>query len=475
MNSHAAANGRSALPTHQPQRLISVSLDANDLSYAAFLAHARSHALPRFFWQDAAVEPNHEPVTLAAMGIAANLTAWGYGRFKNIHQQAQTLYATAHLEAHTHRHSLPRLFGGFSFRDDFAPDNTWSIYAPAQFILPHIQLARSPAGSWLTLNALVPPDEDPTTLIPELQDALRAQLDHLLTFEEDGTQIAVSQPNIRYPMPYVMWENNINRAVQDMHSTPLNKVVLARVCEIKFDHTINIDQTLGNLLQTYPDCYVFLFEPRPGHAFLGATPELLARVEGTMLRTMGLAGTAKRGTTDAETERYAQQLLNSRKDQHEHALVVDSLRRKLAPLSAALTIPDTPVVLRLNSIQHLFTPISATLRQGEGILPIVDRLHPTPALGGSPRDLAIAFIQQAEPVPRGWYAAPIGTILPNLDGAFGVAIRSAAVENRRAWLYAGAGIVQDSEPEKEWDETELKFTPMKRALGLTQRAGSAVL
>lgn len=474
MNNNGFPNGRTPISKLQSQRLIAVSIEAASLTPVVFLAHARSHALPRFFWQDAAIEPNHEPVTLAGMGIAANLTAWGNGRFQNIHQQAKTLYATANLDAISHAQGLPRLFGGFSFRDDFAPDNTWSIYAPAQFILPHIQLTRSAVGSWLTLNALVPPDEDPAALLPELKEALRAQLDHLLAFKANEAETAVAQPNIRYPMPYPTWQTNINRAVHDMRTTPLNKVVLARVCELKFDHEINIDQTLGNLLQTYPDCYVFLFEPRPGHAFLGATPELLARIDGVQLRTMGLAGTAKRGTTDTETKRYAQELLDSRKDQHEHALVVDSLRRKLSPISAALDIPNAPTVLRLNSIQHLFTPVSGTLRQGEGILPLVDRLHPTPALGGSPRDLAMTFIQESEPVPRGWYAAPIGTILPNLDGAFGVAIRSAAVENRRAWLYAGAGIVQDSEPEKEWDETELKFTPMKRALGVTQPVEAAV-
>ena len=124
------------------------------------------------------------------------------------------------------------------------------------------------------------------------------------------------------------------------------------------------------------------------------------------------------------------------------------------------------IQLLLSNIQHLFTPIRATLNKAEGILPLVEVLHPTPALGGSPRDLALDFISRAEPTPRGWYAAPVGWIDYKLDGAFAVAIRSAVAQERRAWLYAGAGIVADSVPEKEWAETGLKFRPMLEALGI---------
>jgi menaquinone-specific isochorismate synthase len=112
----------------------------------------------------------------------------------------------------------------------------------------------------------------------------------------------------------------------------------------------------------------------------------------------------------------------------------------------------------------LYTPIHGRLRQPAGILPIAEILHPTPALGGTPRHLAMQFISEVEPVPRGWYAAPVGCIDHNLDGAFAVAIRSAIVQDRRVWLHAGAGIVADSDPQKEWEETALKFRPMLNAL-----------
>ncbi|MCB9006462.1 MAG: isochorismate synthase [Ardenticatenaceae bacterium] len=229
---------------------------------------------------------------------------------------------------------------------------------------------------------------------------------------------------------------------------------------------VDVDGALAYLNATYPDCYRFLFEPRPFHAFYGATPELIVEVNGRSLHTMGLAGSIGRGKTPAEDEALAQELLNSAKNQHEHALVVQSIRRRLEPLTNELTIPDQPDILQLGYIQHLFTPIQATLKQADGVLPILQNLHPTPALGGQPRELAMPFISQAEPVPRGWYGAPVGWLDRNLDGAFSVAIRSAITQDRRVWLYSGAGIVADSDPQAEWDETALKFRPMLQALRL---------
>jgi menaquinone-specific isochorismate synthase len=133
-------------------------------------------------------------------------------------------------------------------------------------------------------------------------------------------------------------------------------------------------------------------------------------------------------------------------------------------------MPDSPEVLRLSNVQHLHTPIEATLKEASGVLPVIERLHPTPAMGGKPRDMALEFIRKAEPVPRGWYAAPIGWIDSNLDGTFAVAIRSAVSQDKRVWMYAGVGIVADSQPQREWDETALKFRPMMGALGIKDMA-----
>jgi len=450
-------------------RLLSVSIPAPGVDTAVFLQQALGQ--PRFFWGEA-----NGGLTLAGFGIAADLSAWGQDRFSQIQAQAEALFAAAVIHDANQALAGPRLFGGFSFIDNFTPDNTWSIHYPAQFILPHYQLAQQDGQSWLTLNAILPSDEAPETLLPELQAALQTRLTllqnpvtlspgHQVTWSPLHL-VTPSPLHLHYPMSYKDWAAMITHATQTMRRGPLNKVVLSRVCEIRYAQKVDVDGALAYLNASYPDCYRFLFEPRPFHAFYGATPELIVGVNGRSLTTMGLAGSIGRGKTSAEDDALAQELLNSAKNQHEHALVVQSIRRRLAPLASELTIPDQPGILQLGYIQHLYTPIQATLKQADGVLPILQNLHPTPALGGQPRELAMPFISQAEPVPRGWYGAPVGWLDHHLDGAFGVAIRSAITQDRRVWLYAGAGIVADSDPQAEWDETALKFRPMLHALGM---------
>ena len=147
-------------------------------------------------------------------------------------------------------------------------------------------------------------------------------------------------------------------------------------------------------------------------------------------------------------------------------MVIDGIQSRLAPLAESIDTGKTGI-MTLSNIQHIHTPISAELKRDDGIIPLVEALHPTPALGGDPRDIAMEAIGQYEPVPRGWYAAPVGWIDRNMNGQFGVAIRSAIAQDKRVWLYSGAGIVADSVPQKEWDETALKFVPMLNALGIS--------
>ena len=444
-------------------RLVSCSIPAPGLTAADFLNQAEGQ--PRFFWQDA-----RESDLYAGFGTAVQLMAWGENRFDEIRQKAVQLFEQAQILGEHSAPILPRLFGGFSFRDDFTPDNTWAVFHPAHFVLPHYQLVQNDNGSWLTINAVVAGSESPHEIDSILREALQARYQSLL-HEASGEpyKIAGIDFEIRYPMSYETWVDLVERAVMDMASSELKKVVLARVCELKSRSRIDVCQALSFLNNNFPDCTRFLFEPRPYHAFYGATPETLVKLEGTRLSTMALAGSMPRGRTNEEDRALAGELLNSAKERHEHQLVVDSIRRRLEPIAAHLNIPAEPEVYKLSYIQHLLTPVTAELRTREprapfGILPMVQLLHPTPAMGGSPRALAMDFIMKNEPVPRGWYAAPVGWLDSHMDGQFAVAIRSAVAQERRVWCYAGAGIVSESQPDVEWTETELKFRPMLRAL-----------
>lgn len=439
-------------------RLLSVSVAAPGLTPARFLAHAAGSE--RFYWRDGSTG-----ITFVGMGAALSLMGYGESRFDTIERQARALFAHAEITV-DHPLAGPRLCGGFAFRGDFIPDVTWSAFHPAHFILPHYQLAWAPApgGSgegWLTLNTLVGPEEDLADSRLQLREALAIRL-ALLSETDDAPAngLPKTEPQIDYPLSFAEWQGMIDAAQDAFLTTPLKKVVLSRICQVRSPQAINADRALADLNARYPGCYTFLFEPRPHHAFLGAPPELLVRVVGDQFETMSLAGSAPRGITPEEDAAHAADLLASAKDRHEHALVVDALRRRLQPLAQELDMADEPQILTLSNIHHLHTPVRATLAQPAGVLPLVELLHPTPALGGSPRDLALAFIQEHEPTLRGWYAAPVGWIDANLDGSFAVAIRSAVVQDRRAWLYAGGGIVPGSVPQREWEETEWKFRPM---------------
>jgi menaquinone-specific isochorismate synthase len=448
-------------------RLVSYSQPAPGIDPATFLRYASDR--PRFYWRD-----GRTGVTFAGMGIAVDLMAWGETRIQGIERQARELFHHAVTLQTMDPLAAPRLFGGFAFREDFVPDLAWYGFNPAHFILPHYQLVQHGHESWLTINALLALDESPSANEAQLREALHHCYLALTHFAESEPNFgpnhtaeqATQEYNVTYPMPYQSWAQMIEDAQEEFRTGPLQKVVLARVCEVQLPHLVDLDGALAYLQQRYAECYTFLFEPQPHHAFFGATPELLIATQGQDFTTMSLAGSIQRGATPAEDEQLATALSNSAKDRHEHALVVAAVRRRLEPVAEELHIPAAPVVYQLSNIQHLYTPIQGVLRQAEGVLPLVETLHPTPALGGSPRDLALAFISATESVPRGWYAAPVGWIDHNLDGAFGVAIRSAVAQRQRVWLYAGAGIVADSEPAKEWEETGWKFRPIQEALGI---------
>ena len=461
-----------------------VSLYAATPGFSPLALVRGGQGVERFFWAEP--EQNGRALTLAGVGVAAEVRVppvldaeevscrpSGF-RFEEIRKQAKRLFAEAVFcsvdDEHsngttgTHHPARPRLFGGFAFQDDFIPDVTWSTFSPAHFILPHYQLAQVGQESYLTINALLGPEEDPAEAMHGLREAL---LVRLATLDNSPATRPTGRPHLHYPMTAETWRDIVIQATDAIQAGAIEKVVLSRVCEIRTDESIDAVPALDFLNDRYADSYRFLFEPVPHHAFFGATPELLIHKSGSAARTMALAGSIARGNSPAEDDALANALLASPKDRHEHKLVVEMIRNQLTPDADGLLIPGEPGILRLRNIQHLLTPIEAQFgNHAVDVLSLARRLHPTPALGGVPADRAVAFLRRVEPVPRGWYAAPVGWLDSQADGAFAVAIRSAVTRYDRAWLYAGAGIVGDSQPEREWAETALKFRPMLGALGV---------
>ena len=414
-------------PIHQRYgRLLSCSLPCAGFSFNGFLAAAEGGS--RFYWEKRA-----DGIAFAGAGTALELMAWGPERFNKIAGHARELFAGAQIDGDGNSPAGPRLLGGFAFRGDFTPDNTWSIYTPAFFALPHYQLLRKDGAAWLTINAQIPLDESPRRLIPDLRAALRQKIAQLKALEPlgcPGEQNALL--SLDYPMRYPVWEAMIEEATRGIRAGALRKVVLARAAELRFREHVKLLPILRHLAAHYADCYRFLFEPRPRYAFYGASPELLASVQGSHLETMALAGSAARGDTDEADRRLGDALLDNDKEGLEHNIVVEKICQRLSTMTKSLET-QPPRLLKLSNIQHINTPIHATLEQPSGILPLIQTLHPTPALGGAPRQDALRLIRDLEPIPRGWYGAPVGWIDSNGDGQFAVAIRSAVAQESRAW------------------------------------------
>ncbi len=249
-------------------------------------------------------------------------------------------------------------------------------------------------------------------------------------------------------------------------------MVLARRADLLASAPIDTDAVLQRLAAAPPatsppngvPVTVFAFGSG-GRTFLGASPERLVAVTGRSFRTIALAGTTGRDPDPVRDGELATALLASEKDREEHAVVVDMLRDTLAPLAGRLDIDRSPHVVQLPTLQHLASDIAGELHDDLGILDLVARLHPTPAVGGWPRAAALELLEEQEHLDRGWYAGPVGWVDARGDGEFVVAIRSGVIADDQAHLFVGCGIVADSEPDREWAESSMKLQSLASAIG----------
>lgn len=260
------------------------------------------------------------------------------------------------------------------------------------------------------------------------------------------------------------WLDGVSAAIRSIEEGALAKVVLARD-EVVWRKTPFSERTIAmRLAQTFPECFTFVCD-----GLVGATPELLVRRKGREVESVVLAGSARRGANPDDDAAVADGLFNSEKEREEHLLALDSVRDALASVCSDVTAPEEPEILRLANVQHLATKITARLDDPAfSVLELVDVLHPTAAVGGVPREVALNRIRDVEGDLRGRYAGPVGWVDAEGDGEWGIALRCALVEGERARLFAGAGVVAGSLPEAELEETRLKFRAMENALGLAR-------
>ncbi|RJT02991.1 isochorismate synthase MenF [Halococcus sp. IIIV-5B] len=424
-------------------RLVSRTREVADRSFRAFLETA---SVPRVAWA------TPDGLELAGGGAAAVVSAEGDDRFDSLREDATRLFET--VDATGPPAARPRVVGGIAFDADHAPTPPWEGFPAAEFFLPEVQLTRADGRTWLSVTEYGP-DATPEAVEERLDERAGSVAD-LPMMSPSGGPPGVAAT--RRTTTKAEWTAGVERAVERIRTGDLRKVVLATALAADLETEIDLPAVLERFRRTYPECYRFLVQPTADAGFFGPPPERLVRMTGSRVETEALAGSAERGDTPEDDADLAAGLETDAKTVHEQALVAEAIADRLAPLGD-VTVGERRVAAFAN-IQHLRTPITAELREETHVLDVVEALHPTPAVGGLPLERAREVIDETETFDRGWYAAPVGWFDAAGDGEFAVGLRSAVAGGRRATLFAGDGIVADSDPDAEWAELGPKFRPV---------------
>lgn len=347
--------------------------------------------------------------------------------------------------------------GGFAFDPSRSPSGPWRRFARSEWVIPRFSVIRRGDRAHLVAAAVGTADD-----AARLAEAIERTAAALAAVRPPAFDLAPRRYTLEARSTPRAWRRAVEATRADIAAGRLAKLVLARSVMLTVNEPLDPLRAVERLRRAFPGCATFAIGRGPA-TFIGATPERLARVDGRRLTTAALAGTAPRGASPVEDRALGAALAASPKDRTEHAVVVDDLRARLAPLCRSLRVGTRPVPLRMESLQHLMTPIRGRVRSGVTVLDVATALHPTPAVCGAPRDAARATLVARERLERGWYAGGVGWFDAD-GGEIDVALRAGLLEGRRAILYAGAGIVARSDWEAELEETRLKLRPLLGAL-----------
>lgn len=436
------------------ERLVSISITVDALDPLAVLESIYEPGHPHFY-----AERPASGTAIAGAEIAAHHAASGPDRFASLQAFVDdVLDRTIAVGDVNAGFGGPHVFVAGTFFDETERDDPFPALSA---FVPRWQVARAGDATTAVANVPVAAHADLEALV---QRVWRAHQKFASFSFGDNAPTPPAVPVDFQVTEAGDYRASVARALDFIAADEFEKIVLARALTVRADAPLHPLRVLNGLRQRFPECFAFSVANGAGDSFIGASPERLVRVSQGVLETDALAGTTRRGASAAEDASAGAELLRSDKDRREQAFVLDSIRRRLAPLGITLEHPELPGLLKLANLQHLHTPVHATLPDGVRLLDVLRALFPTPAVGGVPRAAAMARIRELEGFPRGLYGGTIGWINARGGGEFLVGIRSALVHGERATVYAGAGIVAGSTPEKEYVETELKFRALLDAI-----------
>jgi isochorismate synthase len=342
----------------------------------------------------------------------------------------------------------PRMFGGASFAPGAAQSLPWDVFGDGFLVLPtwtyHVD-----ERAWLSFATCGEGDVKVAQTL-DVFDALWGSLERPIGVIPSPVSVRRIEEADR-----ASWSKQVGEIRRQIRNGAFEKVVAARHCVVELETGAASLDVLERLEERFPGCTRFALW-RGEATFLGATPELLISRRGARVLSEALAGSTAHGD--------AARMMSSAKEREEHQLVVRAILEGLGPFCDSLRSDPEPSLRELPNVLHMQTAIEGRLREPTHVLSLVRALHPTPAVGGVPTQPAIRWIMEHEALERGWYSAPVGWADASGDGEFVVALRSGLLRDGKAWVYAGAGIMADSEPEAEYAETELKMQALLGAL-----------
>lgn len=431
------------------------TIEVNRLSALAFYAAGESQFKgKRFFWQN-----REKTFTLVGLGHAYVIENNGNeNRFDEVEKAWMELTKNIVKEE---KEPQPILFGGFTFDPQNEESGEWDGFPQSYFTVATYQLVIQNDKAYVSIHLITDQLDS-----REQFEQLRMERDRLIHAAQVKELKTYNKPVMvnydeRNKEQYLQSVEMVANLIQDKKA---EKVVIARSLLMDFEDEVTSPQVLSHVINEQPESYLFGLE-RSDLLFFGASPERLVKVVNGDAYSSCVAGSVKRGKTAEADQMLGEELLNDPKNLGEHQHVVNMIVDTFAKNCVQYKVPKKPRLLKIRDIQHLFTPVEGTLLPKATILQLVKDLHPTPALGGVPRKEALTIIRNAESMNRGLYAAPLGWVDAEGNGEFAVAIRSASLKDNKAILYAGGGIVAESEAQSEYEETLVKFRPMLRALG----------
>ena len=427
----------SAAHSAKPRRVVRCEVPVDGVDPLTWLEAQGDRS--RGYWCD-----REREFELAGVGTADFITAEVLTNYDELFSHLRACIASVHPHLH--------YYGGMRFSLTTQPVDKWAPFGAYRFVLPKFEVLARGDQTYLACNAMLREKH------PDLLASLLAQLD-AMPFPGDAGPAEVPHASVREDVPdRVGWCERVHRTLSAIDKGAFEKAVLARETRFTFDAPIDPVALLRRLDASAAKSYRFCFQPRPGIAFIGVSPERLYKRQERFIRSEAVAGT-RPNTGDMRTDAaLADELLASEKDRREHRLVFDAVRAELARQCHAVHADDEVSVMRLDRYQHLYAGIEGILDHFSTDAELLRGLHPTPAVGGVPTRTAMDWIAATEPFDRGWYAGPVGWV--GCDSAeFAVAIRSGLVTGNTLSVYTGAGIVDGSEPDAEWAELENKLTP----------------